>query len=152
MNAKFNPWPFGIVLTFVIFIAGLATAVGIAVTHRDSMVNENYYEQELKYQSQIDGKARALQSGASINYDSVAGKIIVQLPASQEAAKPFGKIELYRPSSPDMDRVVDFSPSAEGSQVVDTARLAAGSWAVRVKWNAGGQDYFLEQKIAVRSK
>jgi len=152
MKAKFNPWPLGIVLTFVIFIAGLATAVGIAVTHRDSMVSENYYEQELKYQSQIDGKARALQSGASINYDPVAGKIIVQLPATQAAAKPFGKIELYRPSSPDMDRVMDFSPNAEGAQIVDAAPLPVGSWAVRVKWSAGGQGYFLEQKIAVRSK
>jgi hypothetical protein len=41
------------------------------------------------------------------------------------------------------------SPRADGTQSLDGSRLAAGPWRVRVKWIAGGQNYFLEQKITV---
>jgi uncharacterized membrane protein len=37
-------------------------------------------------------------------------------------------------------------------QVVDVLPLAAGSWLIRVCWNAGGLDYYLEQKIFLPGK
>ena len=62
MKASFNPWPAGIIAFFVLLLCGMATVVAIAVTHRESMVNDNYYEQELKFQNQIDSVARAQKS------------------------------------------------------------------------------------------
>jgi nitrogen fixation protein FixH len=152
MKTKFNPWPLGIILFFVIFAAFLATAVVIAATHRDNLVSENYYEQELKYQDQIDGKARAAAAGASVAYVAAAGQVVIQLPAGQIAAKPTGKIEFYRPSAQTLDCGFDLAPTSDGSQVLDISQLAAGAWTVHVRWNAGGQNYFLEQKISVRPK
>ena len=46
MKTKFNPWPYGIILFFVLLFCGLAGIVVIAATHRESMVSENYYEQD----------------------------------------------------------------------------------------------------------
>ena len=48
----------------MLLFAGMAGVVVIAATHRESMVSENYYEQELKFQDQIDSAARAQKSGA----------------------------------------------------------------------------------------
>jgi hypothetical protein len=36
--------------------------------------------------------------------------------------------------------------------MLDLAQLAPGSWVVRAKWSSGGQDYFIEYKIAVTGK
>jgi hypothetical protein len=58
-------------------------------------------------------------------------------------------IEFYRPSSPALDRAFPLAPGADASQAVDVSKLATGLWVVRVKWSAGGQDYFLEQKITL---
>jgi hypothetical protein len=149
MEAKFNPWPLGIVVFFILLAAGLASMVVIAATHPDTLVSENYYEQELRYQSQIDGKTRAEQSGAILSYDAAAGKIIVQLPAGQAAEKPVGNIEFYRPSEAELDCAFALAPNASGSQALDISKLAAGAWSVRVKWTVADQDYFLERKIAV---
>ena len=149
MKTKFNPWPFGIILFFVVLICSLATVIVIAATHRDSMVSENYYEQELKFQDRIDSAARAQKSGASVQLDAAAGKLLMAVPASQLTQKFSGAIEFYRPSSPELDRNVQFTPGADGTQTLDVSRLAAGLWQVRVKWSAGGQDYFLEQKITI---
>lgn len=148
MKNNFNPWPLGIVLAFAIFIASMAAAVVIACTHGDSLVTRDYYEQELKFQSQIDGAARARQAGAGISRDS-AGDIAIQLPAAQLAEKIAGEIELYRPSAAGLDRTLPFAPDAQGRQIIKAADLAAGSWVMRVKWNARGENYFLEQKIKI---
>ena len=149
MKATFNPWPYGIILFFVLLIGCLAGVVGIAATHRESMVSDNYYEQELKYQERIDSAARAQKSGARIQLEARAGKLVVAVPAGQVARKCAGLIEFYRPSSPALDCDFPFAPGADGSQTVDVSKLAAGLWQVRVKWSAGGQDYFLEQKITI---
>ena len=149
MKTTRNFWPLGITLTFALFFCGMATVVVIATTHRDSLVSENYYEQELKYQEQINSAARAAQSGASVNYDSTAGRIIIALPAMSRAQKLNGQIELYRPSAAGLDRQFPLRPDAGGRQSLDTGSLAAGPWEVRVAWNAGGQDYFLTEKIVV---
>jgi hypothetical protein len=130
----------------------MAVMVVIATTHRDHLVSETYYEQELKYQGQIDSAARTKSSGASVTLDAAGTSLVVTLPPSQLGQKISGSIELYRPSAPDLDRQFPLAPSADGTQKLDVSKFAAGLWVVRVKWNAAGQDYFLEQKITVAGK
>jgi len=151
MNSTFNPWPYGIILFFVLLICALAGVVAIAATHRESMVSENYYEQELKFQSQIDSAARAQKCGAKLQLGTGAGanQVVVRLPAEQVARHCAGVIEFYRPSSPALDCAFPLAPGADGSQAVDVSKLAAGLWVVRAKWTAGGEGYFLEQKLTL---
>jgi hypothetical protein len=152
MNTKFNPWPLGIVLAFVIFIAGMATAVGIAVTHRDNMVSEHYYEQELKFQDQINAATRAKISGAAIVHDASARQVFIRLPVPLRAEEPAGTIEFYRPAAPELDRQFPLDLQTGGTQSLDVSKFATGAWVVRLRWTTGGQDYYLEQKITVAAK
>jgi len=147
MKTPFNPWPYGILAFFVLLACGLAGAVFIAATHSESMVSDNYYEQELKFQRQMDGAARAEKAGARIQLEAGEGKLVVAVPRAQVAQQCSGVIEFYRPSSPALDRNYPLAPGKDGAQTVDISKLAAGPWRVRVKWRAGGEDYFLEQKI-----
>jgi hypothetical protein len=149
MKTTRNLWPFGILAAFALFFCGLTTAIIIASTHRETMVSENYYEQELTFQDQIDGAARAQKSGAEIFSDPVGGEVIVRVPTAQLAQKFSGTIELYRPSDPKLDQMLQLSPQADGTQTLDGSKLSAGLWSVRVKWNAGGETFFLEQKITI---
>lgn len=152
MKPSRNLWPLGLVITFVLFFSGLATVIVIASTHRESLVSDNYYEQELKFQDQIDAAARAKTAGASLQFDPAAGRLAIALPAAQLTQKLSGHIELYRPSAPELDRQFQLAPRADGTQILDLSRLAAGLWRVRVSWSAGGQDYFLNQKIVIAAK
>jgi nitrogen fixation protein FixH len=152
MKTTRNLWPLGIFTAFGLFFAGMASVVVIAATHRDHLVNANYYEQELKFQGQIDSAARTQKSGATIAWDAGSGSIIIALPAAQLAQKFSGTIELYRPSEPRLDREFQLEPKADGTQTLDVSKLASGLWLVRAKWNAGGGKFFLEQKITVAGK
>jgi hypothetical protein len=152
MKPNRNFWPWGIVIFFVLFASGMAVVIAIAASHRDPLVSENYYEQELKYQNQIDSAARTKNSGASVALDTAGNSLVVTLPPAMAAQKISGGIELYRPSAPELDRWFPLQPQAGGVQKVDVSQLASGLWVARVKWSAGGQDYFLEQKITVAGK
>ena len=147
-----NYWPLGIFVTFGLFFAGMATVVGIASTHREDLVNQNYYEQELKYQEHIDGAGRAQAAGATVDFAAATGKILVTLPAAQLAQKFSGTVTFYRANDPKLDREFALEPKADGTQAFDAAKLAAGPWQVRAAWTASGQTYFLEEKIVVAAK
>jgi hypothetical protein len=152
MNTKRNLWPLGIFVTFGVFFAGMATVVVIAATHREYLVNDNYYEQELKFQAQIESVARTQKSGATITCDSTNDLVVITLPVAQLAQKFSGTIELYRPSEPKLDCEFLLEPKSDGTQTLNVSQLAAGLWSVRVKWVADGKNYFLEQKITVAGK
>jgi hypothetical protein len=149
MKTTRNLWPFGILAAFALFFCGLTTAIVIASTHHETMVSENYYEQEITFQDQIDGAIRAQKSGATIVSDDAGGKVVVSIPAAHLAQKFSGTIQLYRPSDPKLDQTLQFSPRADGTQTLDGSKLSAGLWSVRVKWNAGGETYFLERKVTI---
>ena len=152
MKTNINLWPFSILAAFGLFFIGMASVVVIASTHREHLVSDNYYEQELKFQGQIDANARARKSGAMIASEAADGAVVVSLPKSQLAQNPAGTIKFYRPSSPALDREISLAPRPDGTQTVDVSRFAAGPWLVRLEWNASGEAYFLEQKITLAPK
>ena len=149
MNTTRNLWPLGIIGAFVAIFIGLATVVVIAATHRDSLVNADYYEQELKFQDQIDSAARAEKSGAKLLFDAAAGLMTITVPATQLAQNFAGTLTLDRPSDATLDRQFPLAPQTDGTQTLNISKLTAGLWLARVKWNAGGESYFIEQKIKI---
>jgi hypothetical protein len=149
MKTKRNLWPLGILSAFVMFFGGMTAAVTIAVTHGDSLVSANYYERELRYQNQIDAAEHAERSGANIRVDATAGKMLVAVPPEQVKHNLRGRISFYRANAPELDREFDFAPGSDGRQSFDSANFAPGSWRVRVSWQSGGQDYYLEQKVTL---
>jgi hypothetical protein len=149
MKTTRNLWPFGIVTAFVLFVGGMASFVVIACSQHDYLVNANYYENELEFQSQLDGAARAQQAGAAVRFDVGSKQVVISVPVAQLPQKFSGTVELYNAIEPKADREFLLAPRPDGTQTLDVSRLVSGSWTVRAKWNAGGEKYFLEQKIKI---
>lgn len=152
MNLTRNLWPWGIVAAFGLFFCGIATVVIIASTHRDALVSDDYYEQELRFQGQIDSSVRAKKAGARLDFDPAAGRVTVTLPATQPAGKISGSITCYRPSEPKLDREFPLELRPDGIQTLDVSGLAAGNWLVRVAWRVNGEGFFLADKIVIAGK
>ena len=152
MQTKRNLWPLGIFAAFGLFFIGMASVVVIASTHREHLVKADYYEQELKFQAQIDSADRAKKSGAVISFAANTGEVFIKLPVAQIPQNFSGTIQLYRPSEPGLDHELQLEPQADGTQILDVSKLASGLWIVRVKWLADRQNFSLEQKIAVAGK
>jgi len=148
-----NPWPLGVLLAFLIFTSGTATLVVLACSHKTDLVSADYYEQEIKYQGQLDRMERAqrLDQQASVSFDAGLKQIIISLPPEHARHNATGSIVLYRPSAAGLDRRLKLELDATGLQTINAAALRSGLWKVKVLWSVGSQEYFIDQSVNVKS-
>lgn len=146
---SFNPWPYGIVATFVLFIAATVALIVLMCRNPMDLVSADYYEQEIRYQRRLDemNRVSALGAGVTVSFDAESRELRVQLPAPHTASR--GRLHLYRPSAAGLDREYELAPDSTGKQVFAARDLAAGSWKARLRWTASGQDYFTEQALLI---
>lgn len=147
-----NPWPIAITGFFIIAIIFIATFIAFAVRQREDLVSADYYEREVRYQSQLDSmnRSRSFAAQSVVTFEPQMQTIVITLPVAQTQGAT-GNIHLYRPSDARMDRELPLALTEDGTQRLDAKKLADGLWKVRVKWNANGQDYFLDQPVIVTS-
>lgn len=139
-------WGKKIILSFVLFIGLIFTLVYISVNTDFYLVEEDYYEQELAYEDQIQRIK---------NHDSLADKPIFKIDRREfTAALTFpselvdqmveGSILFYRSNSARLDKKFDLSLNEEGEFVVDISKFSVGAWKVKIKWADGQKEYYKE--------
>lgn len=145
-----NLWPASIIGFFIVAILFIVTFITWAVHQREDLVSADYYEREVRFQSQLDSmnRSQAFATQSVVTFEPAQQTIIITLPAAQTWGAT-GNIHLYRPSDARLDREVPLALNAEGIQRLDSKKLPAGLWKVRVQWSAGGQKYFLDQPVVV---
>jgi hypothetical protein len=148
---SFNPWPAGIVAAFVLFAVGLAVVIVLAFSRRTELVATDYYDQEIRYQTQIDKlqRTRGLVTPARIVAEPERRRIVIRLPPEHGRLEIAGRIHLYRPSAAGLDRHLELAPDSDGVQELGMESLQAGLWNVRVEWTAAGQAYAANQNVIV---
>lgn len=147
-----NLWPTSIVVFFVLAITFIISFIAWSLRQRDDLVSADYYEREVRYQSQLDtlNRSQALAVTTVVTFEPAQQTIVITLPPTQTQGAT-GSIHLYRPSDARLDRELPLALTSNGTQRLDAKTLRDGLWKVRVKWNAGGQDYFLDQPVIVTS-
>lgn len=148
---RWNPWPWGILAAFAVFITGTVTLVVVSVKHRSELVAADYYERDLAYQERLDRVRRTEPWAGRISVACAPGtrEVEVRLPRPHAEAGVSGTLEFYRPSDAGRDHVVPLSPGPDGSQRLDAGPLMAGKWRVRMEWSAGGEAYFADRVLVV---
>lgn len=146
-----NPWPVAIIAFFAIFITCVVVFIIFAARQRMDLVRPDYYEDEMRFQSQLDRLNRTLtvNAGVKVAFDARQQLITIELPREQAGAQPSGRIQFYRPSNASLDRNVPLAVNGDGVQRVDAKILPAGLWKVRVQWMVNGEDYFVDRVIVV---
>jgi hypothetical protein len=132
---KMEIWPIGIITAFVIFIGGIAVAVTIMFRNDVALTSDDYYAQEVAYQSQIDRSNRALAPGKKpvIMHLQATNAVSIAFPSLRENAgnSLTGKAKFFRPSDPKWDFTVDLKPDTLGVQWVPMqgrANRLDGGW------------------------
>jgi nitrogen fixation protein FixH len=115
-------------------------------------VREDYYDQEIRFQQQIDRvqRTQAISTQITLASDPATHFISIGLPPEQAAQNPAGTILLYRPSDASLDRQFALKLGADGVQRLDVHTLLPGLWKVRVQWTIHGQDYSFDKSIVLK--
>lgn len=147
-----NPWPTALVAYFIVFIGCLIAYTTWAVRQNVDLVRADYYEQEIRYQQQIDrlGRTREFARDVAATYDAAQSVINISLPPFH-ATDATGIIHLYRPADSRLDRELKLALDPQGRQRVDARALAPGLWKARVQWNVNGQEYFFDRTLIIGS-
>jgi hypothetical protein len=149
-----NPWPVSIIAFFTLAILGCGTFVAFCSRHPADLITPNYYEDEVRYQGQLDRLQHTQEQAplACARYEPATKQITISLPPEHSQAKPAGQIHLYRPSSAALDRQIRLELNSDGTQNLDAASLRPGLWKVRVSWTKEGREYLIDQRVVIPSK
>ncbi|GAB3713571.1 hypothetical protein GCM10027592_52900 [Spirosoma flavus] len=138
-------WGKSIVLVFVLFASFIGIMVFQMCRERIDLVRDDYYQDEIAYQQQIDRALRTakLSESPQIQINQQRNQLTFTLPSGWER----GRLVFYRPSDRQLDRTVSLKPN---QQVVSITDLIDGLWRVKLNWQQGGEEFYYERVITKR--
>jgi len=147
-----NPWPIAIIAYFILFISFTVVLVVYISHQKMDLVRGDYYDDEIRYQEQLDrmNRTQPFNAQVAIAYDSTLQSIRIALPSAHAQSQASGRIRLYRPSDEGLDQDLKLALGADGVQQVDAKKLKTGLWKVRVYWTVDGRDYFFGKTVVIR--
>jgi len=156
MKIKISPpigrvnWGTGIVIAFAIFMGGTISTAVYLMNQDVNLVADDYYDQEINYQQQIDRMERTnqLENKQIVSFDGLTVKI--NIPKVLVSKRLKGEIFFYRPSDSNSDIKIPLITDTSGVQIIPVENLAKGYWKIKVSWLSDGNDYFSEERIHIQ--
>ena len=142
-------WGWKIALAFILFGVFIGVLVFRSFQENIDLVSEDYYQQELAYQEQIDKIANSRSLNVPLTFAQQAQQLVVQFPDDLTATVA-GEIQLFCPSNRRNDRSVTIALNSDRQQIIPTSKLAKGYYKVKVDWMSGDAAYFTEESIFIQ--
>lgn len=149
LKPSWNPWPYGLVAILGTFVCGVVSFGIIAIRNNQDLVSPDYYDQEIRFQQQINRVARteALSSEVTVALVPGSGQLQLQVPANS-----VGTLKLYRPADARLDLVFPLTLDAQGRQRFDVSGLKPGLWKARLQWKSGSEEYFKDVPVVIPNR
>lgn len=143
-------WGNKLLITFVVFSAGISYLVYRSTHVTYELVENDYYKKELRYQQVIDGANSANSLKTAIGFSQSTEGVRLQLPAEMQGGAPVtGNIWFYCAYNSHKDRKFDLKTNESGSQLFPLHTIEAGRYTVKVSWSESGKNYYTEKDLTV---
>lgn len=139
-------WGKSIILAFIVFATFIAVLVTVCMRQDVSLVTKDYYQEELKYQDQID---RIANTAALANKPVITSTdrrltlVFDQLPDIEA-----GELKLFCPANAAADKTFALKAAAGTTQVLGTD-LPQGMYRARMTWRMQGREFYIEKIIHI---
>ena len=142
-------WGNKLLVTFIVFGAGMLYLVYRSVNTNYELVEKDYYKSELRYQQVIDGSNRANQLSSPVKIMQTDAGITLELPAEMKNKNISGDVWFYCAYDQTKDKKFPLQLSPEGIQVFQPTAISAGNYTVKISWSDAGKTYFSEKNLSV---
>jgi len=149
MARKIHPWALGISIVIVVFLI-VSIGLTIIVSQEEyHLVQEDYYEKDQGYQEEIDSRKRTEQLDAKpeISVDRKAKSCTIRFPERERYDGIGGDVTFFRIDDAAHDTEHELRLNDEGEQYISVSGMRAGQWIVKLRWNEGGEEYYLERRV-----
>ncbi|CAH8291194.1 FixH protein [Mariniflexile fucanivorans] len=142
-------WGTGIVLAFIGFISFImyfVISMNVDKKLDHDLVTEDYYAEELTYQTDINKLENAKKLNENISYKRTDEGLLIVFPSDLDLKNITGKVFLYRPSNKQLDFETEISLSKPYLLIPDK-RLVDGRWNIKVDWKYNDELYLYKETI-----
>lgn len=141
-------WGWKLATGSALFMAMIIYFVVQSFNNKTQLVSENYYEEELKFQEQIDAQKNASDLNDKLFVKQDGPQIIIDYPTFFSNNICEGMIHFYKPSNENHDKKIKFSQSG-GQQIVSADKIMPGRYQVKFDLLANGKKYYYEKSIKI---
>jgi nitrogen fixation protein FixH len=110
--------------------------------YEHDLVVEDYYQQELKFQTDIDKETNSKSLETNISWTKTADGIQITFPKDLDIKKIEGQVFLYRPSNKQLDFEILISLSNHNLLIPDKS-LLDGRWNIKIDWKYNNNNSYL---------
>ena len=142
-------WGNKLLLTFIVFGAGMTYLVYRSVNTNYELVEKDYYKSELRYQQVIDGTNRVNQLSSAVKIEQTDAGITLELPDEMKEKNISGEILFYCAYDKEKDKKFSLQPKNDGIQVFEPTAISPGNYTVKINWSCEGKNYFSEKSLTV---
>lgn len=142
-------WGKRILILYVAFMVMILVMVFRTMNENVDLVSKDYYQQELKFQQQIDRSQQSQSLAEQPKVQVKNGAVEIKFPESLAKEKLTGKIDFYRPSDSSKDLKFEIQTDSTGTQFVPATNMLTGVYNVQLTWEASGKNYYNELSIYI---
>ncbi len=146
---KFN-WATGLTIFFILFVGTLIFVLYQSRQVHDSLVVENYYDEDINYQQHYDKKQNTANLAIKVKteYNKENKEVILTFP-TDSISNTSGKIVLYNPYSEYSDVKYDFDLGKEARYIIPVDKVKSGRWKIKIDWKQGTKEYYHEEEVVL---
>jgi hypothetical protein len=142
-------WGYKILIGFSTFVIGMLCMVGVAMKQTNEMMDDNYYDKELKFQDKIDASKNLSAVAEKLSITDSGNIVVLQLPAATVASNTVGTIECIRSAEQKRDVKLRLQLDENGRQVLPKTLFVNGIYQLRLDWTTNGTTYFHSQELII---
>lgn len=136
-------WGTAITIFFIFFVGFLMWFFFYTLSINEGLITDHYYEEDLKYQQQIDRIERSVHP-VKFEYDGANQQLHMTFPKLDSAGLYSGEIKFYRPSDVNKDFTIPVSLDTTFSIYANTEKMISGFWKIKILWKISDTEYYDE--------
>ncbi|MFT5617904.1 MAG: hypothetical protein ACI85I_001130 [Arenicella sp.] len=140
---KFN-WGHGITLFSALFMSMILYFVISSVNYDSELVSEDYYENEINYQTRIDKERNASKEKINISQEATGLQIVFLNSVDK------GTVQFFRPSNKELDFQKPIQLNSNFQQQIGLENTKPGLWRIKLDWQKGGKDFYYEESVVIK--
>ena len=141
-------WGHAITLVFILFASYILYFVYRSFNTEIDLVSEDYYAQEVAFQSRINATANAKDIAPMIEVEYGSNGIMLVFPEAYADIES-GTVRFFRPSDQDLDRHFPLELDADHRMFFPAQLLSEGRYELQLSWLSEGVEFYVSKDITI---
>lgn len=143
-------WGYKVILILAVFVIGILSMVFIAMRQNNEMIDDHYYDKELKYQEVIDARKNLEKFNDSVLVIQEGEMVKIKIPSLAAQNITEGYLEFLRHDDKNKDRKLSIATDTNGMQLLPKSNFSKGEYKLRARWKSNGVEYYDERKVMMQ--